>query len=306
MGKRIALLGLICTMLLSGCGAASYDSAETAANNATADVSYEYGEETADDAADAESDEDGIKAEDPSATEKKLIVTEQINVETIEYQDFVTTVTQKVDALGGYIESSEMSGSTQYRNQYANFTIRIPADKLADFITVVDQNGTVTYDSKTTEDVTLEYVDTESHLKALKTEEETLLALLEKAEKLSDVFEIQEELTNVRYQIESYESKIRVYDNQVDYSTVHLNVMEVERENATAKKGFWSEAGAAFLDSLYNVWDGLRNFGIWLIGNIPVFFVLAVVIAVIVWIIKKVKKARKKKEIHTKEEKTKE
>ena len=112
MGKRIALLGLICTMLLSGCGAASYDSAETAANNATADVSYEYGEETADDAADAESDEDGIKAEDPSATEKKLIVTEQINVETSEYQDFVTTVTQKVDALGGYIESSEMSGST--------------------------------------------------------------------------------------------------------------------------------------------------------------------------------------------------
>jgi len=79
--------------------------------------------------------------------------------------------------------------------------------------------------------------------------------------------------------------------------------MEVERENATAKKGFWSEAGAAFLDSLYNVWDGLRNFGIWLIGNIPVFFVLAVVIAVIVWIIKK---ARKTKEIHTKEEKTKE
>lgn len=63
----------------------------------------------------------------------------------------------------------------------------------------------MTYDSKTTEDVTLEYVDTESHLKALKTEEETLLALLEKAEKLSDVFEIQEELTNVRYQIESYE-----------------------------------------------------------------------------------------------------
>ena len=61
MGKRIALLGLICTMLLSGCGAASYDSAETAANNATADVSYEYGEETADDAADAESDEDGIR-----------------------------------------------------------------------------------------------------------------------------------------------------------------------------------------------------------------------------------------------------
>ncbi len=307
MGKRIALLGLICTMLLSGCGAASYDSAETATKNATADVSYEYGEEAAvDDSADAEAVEDGVEAKDPSATEKKLIVTEQINVETSEYQDFITTVTQKVDALGGYIESSEMSGSTQYQNQYADFTIRIPADKLADFITVVDQNGTVTYDSKTTEDVTLEYVDTESHLKALKTEEETLLALLEKAEKLSDVFEIQEELTNVRYQIESYESKIRVYDNQVDYSTVHLNVMEVERENTTAKKGFWSEAGAAFLDSLYNVGYGLRNFGIWLIGNIPVFFVLAVVIAVIVWIVKKVKKVRKKKEIHTKEEKIKE
>lgn len=185
---------------------------------------------------------------------------------------------------------------TEYIDAETSFKIRISAEKREEFVSVVDETGNVVYNSKTTEDVTLQYVDTESHLNALKVEEETLLSLLEKAEKLSDVFDIQARLTEVRYQIESYESQLRVYDNQVDYSTVNLTVSEVNRETTQVKRGFWSEATAEFSDTLYYVGQSLRGFAIWFIGSIPVFAILAVVIVVAVVLVKRsIRKRRLKK-----------
>lgn len=298
MKKRIIVLGLIGMLMLGGCGGAVNDAA-SATTDMAADVTSGYSMEMAeeDDAIEEEASDAGNAEVSAEQTAKKLIVTEYMNVETTEFDTFITAVNQKVEALGGYIESSEMSGRIEYGNQYADFCIRIPADKLEEFVTAVDEKGTIVYDSKTTEDVTLQYVDTQSHLNALKTEEETLLSLLEKAEKLSDVFEIQEELTEVRYQIESYESKLRVYDNQVDYSTIHLNVTEVSREAVPAKKGFWSEATAEFSDSLYFVGQALRGFAIWFIGSIPVFVVLAVIVVVIWKIVRRIRKKKQAKQM---------
>ena len=68
------------------------------------------------------------------------------------------------------------------------------------------------------------YVDMQSHVKALRTEQNTLLELIEKADKLKDIIALQSQLTQVRYEIESYESQLRMYDNRVNYSTLNLTV----------------------------------------------------------------------------------
>lgn len=295
MKKRILLFGLIGTVLFAGCGSSSLDMSTV--DYATADVTSSYSMEEAKEAAVDDAEIEGASGEEnvevsAEQTKKKLIVTENINVETTEFDTFLDTVNQKVEDLGGYIESSEVSGTIEYGNQYADLRIRIPEKKLDEFITSVDENGTVVYDSKTTEDVTLQYVDTESHLNAIKVEEETLLSMLEKAESLTDILEIQGRLTELRYQIENYESQLRVYDNQVDYSTVNLTISEVSRETAPVKQGFWSEAVAEFGDSLYFVGQALRGFAIWFIGSIPVFLVLAVIITIIVWIVKRHRKRK--------------
>ena len=64
------------------------------------------------------------------------------------------------------------------------------------------------------DDVTLRYVDVDSHKKALETEQERLLALLEKAENVEDIITIENRLSDVRYELENYESQIRLLDNQ--------------------------------------------------------------------------------------------
>ena len=76
----------------------------------------------------------------------------------------------------------------------------------------------------------------QSHKKALLAEQESLLSMMEQAESIEDIIAINEQLTDVRYQIESMESQLRTYDNQVDYSTVNLYIDEVERYHARSGK----------------------------------------------------------------------
>ena len=70
--------------------------------------------------------------------------------------------------------------------------------------------------------MTLQYVDTESRLYRVRTEQESLLRLMEQAEQLEDVIAVQGRLTEVNYEIQSYESRLRAMDNQVTYSTLYL------------------------------------------------------------------------------------
>ena len=55
------------------------------------------------------------------------------------------------------------------------------------------------------------------------------MELLSTAENMEDLLSIESKLSDIRYEIESYESQLRLLDNQIDYSTVHVEIFEVER-----------------------------------------------------------------------------
>ena len=83
----------------------------------------------------------------------------------------------------------------------------------------------------------MNYVDTETHLAALRTEQESLMRILADAETVEDLIAVQSRLSEVRYEIESYESVLRTYDDQIAMSTVTLRVQEVERETPAVAGG---------------------------------------------------------------------
>lgn len=80
--------------------------------------------------------------------------------------------------------------------------IRIPADKLNEFVDIVGELGNVTQENESVEDVTLQYVDVESHKKALETEQARLMELLSTAENMEDLLSIESKLSDIRYEIE--------------------------------------------------------------------------------------------------------
>lgn len=233
-----------------------------------------------------------------AATERKLIKNVDMNVETREYDKLLTAVESKVTELGGYIESLDAyNGSSYYSyrsTRNANMTIRIPKDRLDEFLNTVSDLGNVTSRSENVQDVTLTYVDLQSHRDALQTEQERLLQLLEQAESIEDIITIEQRLSDVRYQLESMESQLRSYDNQVDYSTVYLYIDEVEVYTPVEEETTWERISAGFMDSLKSIGEGIKEAAIWFVINIPYLVIWAIVIVVIVLILKKIKKRTKR------------
>ena len=133
-------------------------------------------------------------------------------------------------------------------------------------------------------------------------EQESLLALLEKAETVEDITYLTQRLTEVRYSIESMERQLRVYDNQVDYSTINLDIHEVEvlTPQKVEVKTDKEEVEEGYNNSWENIGNAFRNFGKnfviklpYLILTLAILAVNALIIVIVVNAIKrKVKKAR--------------
>ena len=235
--------------------------------------------------------------------ERKLIKTVDMTVETKEYDTLMAELKNKVSAIGGYIERMDSYNGSKYsgyRNtRSASMTIRIPKDKLDAFVEAVSGISNVVRRSDNVEDVTLSYVDMESRRNALKTELDRLLELLAKAQTINEIITIEDRLSTVRYQLESMESQLRKLDNQVDYSTIYLNINEVQELTPVNAKTPGERIGTGFVDSLRDIKDDMVEFVIWFVVNIPYFVIWSVIIVLTVVITKvfwKKKKAKKEKE----------
>lgn len=233
--------------------------------------------------------------ESSAVQDEKIIKTVELYAETKEYTAYIGTIKADVTALGGYIETSEtdLGGGSKY-NRSAELVVRIPADKLDEFLTKAGEGGNITSITENQQNVTLEYVDMESRISAFKTERETLTKLLEEAASLENVLAIQERLSEVNYEIENYTAQLRVLENRVSYSTVTMRIREVERVTEE-EPSLGTQIKNRFSDNLEELGDVLRNLVIDVVGGIPVILPVAAIAAVAIVIIRKLWKKRKVK-----------
>jgi len=230
---------------------------------------------------------------------QKLIRTVYMDAQTLSMNDLMAWMDSRVASLGGYYEQKSVrrSGSRDDGSYYqsADLMIRIPAENLDQFVSLVGEEANVISKSESTENVTLTYVSTQSRVLALETEQERLLELLENAETMEDLLTIESRLTDVRWELENYASQLRVLDNQVNYSTIHLNVWEVEEPTVIVERTVWQKIGDGFVRNTRNVWNGLVDFFVWFLTVIPYLVPLTVIGGVVLLIIKGGKKRKAKK-----------
>ncbi len=290
----VIILCLVLAVSFCACGAKSGDMDFAPQENAMAmNDSIAFYSATADSATGAE-----LKTEETPATQQneKIIKTVELEAQTKEYNAYISGVNSSVTALGGYVEQSSTDlgdGSSTY-NRNAKLVVRIPADKLDEFLVKAGENGKITSINEEQQNVTLEYVDLESRISAYKTERDTLTKLLSEAASLENVLAIQERLSEVNYEIENYTAKLRVLENRVSYSTVTMHIWEVERVTES-EPSLWSQIKDRFLDNLDDMGDMLRNLVIDIVGGIPVLVPVAVIAVVAIIIIKKIWKKHKAK-----------
>ena len=235
-----------------------------------------------------------------------LIRTVSMSAETKDIMSVKNDIEAQVKAAGGYIENSSMQGTGKNRDlRVVYYTIRVPADKLDDLITKVGNSCTILSSGENTSDVTLEYVDTKSRLESLRVEYDQLMKLLEQATDLDNIIVLQSRLTEVRYQIESAESRIRVLENQVQYATLNLSITEVLEETVVEEPHIVTY-GERVADQLKDMWEGtvefFQDFLLGLIAAIPFLVFMGIVGAVVILIVFSARKKRRKREAKALEE----
>jgi len=214
--------------------------------------------------------------------ERKIIKSAYLSVETLEFDRFINAIYGKLSSLGGYVESSNVEGiprNAQGRTlRTAHFEIRVPKKYFQQFITDVGELGNLLIKQETGQDITSQYFDTEARLKSLQIQEERLLTILEKAEKLQDIIELERELSNVRYEIENLTGTLKKWDNMIEYSRISMDVYEVKelKEEEPADLTWGEKIVRAFTESLKQLADLCKNFIVFLAGALPYLAVLGV------------------------------
>lgn len=203
---------------------------------------------------------------------RKWIITVDMNVETDALDTLMANLDQKISALNGYVEDQNIHNGSNYashRYRSANLTVRIPAECVDQFTDDVSGIANVVSRNLRREDITLQYVATSNRVTALETEEARLLELLAEAETMADLLEIEARLTDVRYELENFASQLRLYDNQVDYATIYLNISEVQEYTPVEDPTFLERIRTTFSDALEGLGDGMVNLTVFLVGNSP-------------------------------------
>lgn len=275
-GKRIAAIAAaIVIVLFAGAvsvpmftkSGASCDEASYVQNSSAGTFFDREGQqELADDAYGFTSDSAAAASELPA--NRKLIRNAQLRVETKTFDTFYKAVLEKAGSLSGYVQSTAVSA---YGNdgRYADVVLRIPSDSLDAFLQSVSELGNVTWQSTDIQDVTDEYVDMQSRITALETEQTTLLELLKKADSLTDVLEIQSRLTEVRSSLETWKGQFKALESQIDYSTVSMEISEVSRVTPAEQASFFGQVRQNLSENLYTIALALRNGALWFLSSLP-------------------------------------
>lgn len=295
--SAVLVLAMVLTLFGCGAGKATMDSV---VSNGLAAPEMEAGRDMLYDEVpmSTQASANAPDAQDTSAQMRKWIVTVKMEAETEDLDALLAQLEGKIGALSGYVEDQQVYNGSAYsgrRYRYANLTVRVPADQVEAFTEHMSGISNIISKNQTMDDVTLQYVATESRMKALKAEEERLLELMAKAENMSDLLQIEARLTDVRYELESVTSQLRVYDNLVDYATIHLYVTEVQEYTSVEEETLWQRISGGFVESLKNLGNFFVELFVVLIVGLPyIVFIGAIVVVIVIFSRKAAKKRREK------------
>lgn len=131
--------------------------------------------------------------------------------------------------------------------------------------------------------MTAQYMDVETRLENLKNQRTRLQQLQQQADNLSDLLEIESSLTDVQSQIESWQSQMDWYNDQVEECTVYVSLSEVSTYSPPSE-GFGSRFVSALSAGWQNFVDGLQQVIVALAGAWPVVVIAAAACAgFVVW-----------------------
>lgn len=222
---------------------------------------------------------------------EKIIETVMVGYEALDFENTLDYVNQQIEAFEAQIEYSsrwQSSSSYGFLGERISLTLRVPQDSLHTFIETLNAYDDLVIQNQDFErvDVTKQYRDNETRIAILKEEETVLREMLQEQGSLEEILQIRTRLSELVTEREIFENQNQSYDDQIAYSTVHLEIQETDRANTQVTRGFWSRISNALIDSFYRFIVVGQNLVITFIYLIPYILVLTVVGIIILYIVR--------------------
>jgi hypothetical protein len=190
-------------------------------------------------------------SEQPLKVERKLIKEGSIAFEVNNLQEYKQDLLQKIKDVEAYISSDR-----EYNSEYElsnTLIIRVPAANFDVFVENITQGiNKIDYKNITIKDVTEEFLDIETRLKTKKELEKKYLELLNKANSVKDILDVEQQIGNLRTEIESIEGRLNYLKNTIAFSTLTLRIYQTLSPK--------NEFGSKFIDGFGEGWENLILF----------------------------------------------
>jgi hypothetical protein len=230
---------------------------------------------------------------DAAQADRSIIKTGEITVEVDNVAETTGAIRALALELDGYISSS-------FQGQFeesATLTMRIPADRFDEALAAIHElDGEVKAEATREEDVTAVVVDIEARLTNLRAAEVEYRELLDRAERIEDILAIQNQLFQVRGEIEAMEAQLKYFNDQTEMATLTVSVIPGAVEQATTD----FDPGAIVQQAvaqLVSVGQWLVAAGIWfVIVGLPLIIGLAIVLYIVIRVMRRVAPAAAKEQ----------
>lgn len=220
--------------------------------------------------------------EEKSTIEQKIIKTGDIKFETNDLEATYKHIIKNVIAGGATIQND--TEGKEYGSVFRKLIVRIPSQNFMVFILSISE-GVSYFDNKeiSSQDVTEEYIDIDARLKAKKVLESRYLELLKKANKVSEMLEIEAQLSTIREEIEAKEGQLRYMQSQISMSTITIEFYK--------KVAIEGGATISYGSKIWNaITSGFNAFSSFFIGLLSIWPFLIILAATVYYIRKRLRK----------------
>lgn len=225
--KKILLHGsvFILILLLSACSGRSSDQSSSGNDQlSTDDAVTEETEKMPGEASDSVSDNADSADTAPGDTARKIIRNATLDLEAENADSSYAVIVKQGDSLGGYENNYNIEHHDGYSVIHAEY--KIPSEKLAPFLEAISKECRIVNSRLDSADITDDYYDTETRLKTTKNSLDRYYALLEKADTVEEIIQLQQTIDGITAEIEAYEGKLKVWNHMTNMSTVSMIIRQ--------------------------------------------------------------------------------
>jgi hypothetical protein len=193
--------------------------------------------------------------------DRKIIKNAFLSFESDKPEENVRTISQLVSKNQGYIISNNQSKLENVNEFRINF--KVPFQRFDVVLLEIEKNGGVLISkSVSSDDVTEEFIDNESQVKAQKELELRYLQLVKQAKTIKDMLEIEAKLSEVRGNIERIEGRQRFLQNNTQFSQFEITILDKESK---LSNNYFTKLKNSFSEG----WDNVFSIILWLIESLP-------------------------------------